>query len=100
MNKQTEQVTALMIVMAAWLPMALFHGWIAAYLWTWFVLPTFGIPTPAIPVLAGLMLYANFLRLRKRDEQTLTQVIAELMAVVVASFILLGFAWILRLMAG
>lgn len=37
------------------LPMSLYSGWIASYLWGWFVTPTFAQPVPSVPLLAGLM---------------------------------------------
>ena len=39
---------------------AMWHGFVGKTLWGWFVVPTFGLPTLALPVAIGLGLTLSF----------------------------------------
>jgi TRAP-type C4-dicarboxylate transport system permease small subunit len=49
-------ISVVLLMLLAIVPLAWWGGYWMQYLWTWFIMPTFGIPVPNVWILAGLIL--------------------------------------------
>lgn len=84
-----------LILLAAYVPLALLRGWVIALLWEWYVTDYFGLPLLTIVEAVGLgILVTVFLsRMPSKDEEE-RGVVYTLTWVVASPLLALGFGWL------
>lgn len=83
-------------------PMALFSGWVASFLWRWFVTPTFGIPVPNFATIAGLMALWKYFAWTSRkspEEPALNHAVRSTVEGLMLGGVVLALGYILYLIA-
>lgn len=82
------------------------HGFVASYLWTWFVTPVFGMPSPGLLYCIGLCMMAKYvsrglgIEIRdKTDEEKIRErsMLQILTLTLIGHTLVLGSAWVLHL---
>lgn len=104
-NQEKENLLACSLVLLVLLIvtplMAILQGWVLTVLWSWFVVPTFGLPELSIAVAIGLSLivgmFKGYSTTRKSEDLETSEKVGQVIVMIFGPFFVLFLGWIVHL---
>lgn len=73
------------------------HGWVFSILWSWFVVPTFGLPALSVANAIGIRFMARTLSsLKLKDDSKKEKFSDWCLTTIMYPFVILGFGYIIH----